>query len=486
MLSSHSEDPATAESQHPIYEALVAASRIRPDGWAVRDPGRSLSYPRLLELVDEEAVRLHTADVRRGSLVMIQSTHDIAYLAAYFAALRCGADVMPYDPSAGPREIQREVDQYGVEFVLVPAGSGAECRRHRAPDGRVRMAGPDAGGRVLLPTSGTGGQPKRAVHSPYRLMANAAAHAESVGLSGDDSTLVVLSPAFGYCHTSQILAHVLLGGRIAFPPKPAMPHDLAVAMRSAQTTNTTMVPHLLGDVMLKALSGVSTLRQISIGGAAITVHQVEQITGRLPAVELLQTWGMTECGPRLTTWRAGRDPLAPGCVGRPVPGVSVEARPSSGRAGIGEEGLGELYARTPYAMLGYLPGPGTDADVLVEPDVIRTGDLGFVDADGQVYVRGRIKNLIDVAGKKVSPEEIESVIAGLPGVAAVRVRGRDVPRKGQQPVALIVRTEDAPLEAAEVSAAVREALAPHKWLRDVAFVDTLETTTTGKLRRLDR
>ncbi len=116
-------------------------------------------------------------------------------------------------------------------------------------------------------------------------------------------------------------------------------------------------------------------------------------------------------------------------MGRPINGVGVGTRFAAGPAGLAEEPV-ELYAHTPYAMLGYLSDSVSEADVLVAAGLIRTGDLGRVDEDGLVYVHGRLKNLIDVAGKQFSAEELEQVVGAVDGVTAVRVLGRDDPGEG--------------------------------------------------------
>ncbi|MDJ0380129.1 class I adenylate-forming enzyme family protein [Streptomyces sp. G-G2] len=474
---------------HAILRALENAAGLRPQGWAVRDPSHALTYPELLESVHADAAGLRAAGVRRGDLAMVESTHDTAYLTAYFSALSIGVNVMPYDPAMGPAEIDREMARHGVGVRLVPHVAGTEVVRQQSDSGAAQSpslcAELASGGLVLLSTSGTGGLPKRAVHSPDRLVLNAAAHASSVGLNQDDTTLLILSPAFGYCHTSQILAHLLVGGRLVFPPRPAMPFDLVSAMRTGDCTNTTMVPQLMGDVLIRTLADVPTMRQVALGGSAVTPEFLQRVTAGLPDVEILQTWGMTECGPRLTTWRSSRDPLTQGCVGRPINAVGVGSRSAAGPTGSPEDPV-ELYAHTPYAMLGYLSGSASEADALVAPGLIRTGDLGRVDEDGLVYIQGRLKNLIDVAGKKVSAEELEQVVGAVDGVTAVRVLGRDDPRRGQRPVALVVaERDDVTVTAEQIHEAVRTQLAPYKWLQDVVFVDSLERTVNGKIGRAE-
>ncbi|MBR7831777.1 acyl--CoA ligase [Actinospica durhamensis] len=486
---------------HPVVSLLTSAARLRPHGWAVRDGLREWTYPELVAHVAQQAEVLADAGVFAGAYVSVTAVHDLRYLKAYFALLSLGANVLPQDPLAGEVECAREDERCAVDFHLDPSsgllqalraqpdrgGAPAVCEAERAVDGRpMRLRG-----HLLLPTSGTGGLPKRAVHRPSRLVANAAAHGASVGLTSADTTLLLLCPAFGYCHTSQILAHVLATGRLVFGPRPAMPSDVLRVMHEAEVTNTTVVPHQLNRTMVNLLGRARSLRQISLGGSPFGAQAMADVRARLPGVEVMQTWGMTECGPRLTTWRPARDPDADGCVGRPIAGVEVFAAPLgqspdlTRRACAAEERPGaqdqELWVRTPYAMLGYLGDAASD--VLSEGDLIRTGDVGSVDADGSVYVQGRIKNLIDVGGKKVAAEELELFLRELPGVAQVKVIGRPSDLRGEEPVAEIVLADGAIVDATEILQAVHAQFAAHKHLREVRFVTSIESTPNGKVLR---
>lgn len=390
MISPEYRSLIPATPRHPIIQLLIEASSRRPSGWALRDTVRELSYTELLQEVLVEGGRLANLGVHRGAPVMIEATQNTRYLTAYFAALHLGANVLPYDASTGPEELEREMARYGVLFYLVPGDSIKVSKLSGlSPHCIPYLAELDDGSCVLLPTGAAEGQPKRAIHTTEGLIGNASAYANSVGLNADDVTMIMISPTLGICHTGQILAHMLVAGRIAFSSNMISPDDLVREMQDVRTTNVTLLPDLLGDAMLNALARVPTLRQISIDGTASTKEFLPHLASRMKEVDIVQTWGASGCGPILTVWLAGRDPLSPGCVGTPVRGVDMEIRsPKAKNREFEEDGsVGELCARTSYAMHGYLSGDEADGDVSTEPELIRTGYLGYADNDGRVYVK---------------------------------------------------------------------------------------------------
>lgn len=485
--------PAEPSSTSAIFRAVADAASAGGSDWSLRDPHRAVSIAELHALATARAGVLAEAGLGPGRLVLAEAAHSVDYLVSYLALLGLGCHLMPWDPAAGEAELEREVSRFGVEFVLRAAAPGAAAPPVPQPTGQLpRSAALPAEPLVLLPTSGTGGLPKRAVHREAGLLGNARAHAASVQLTGQDTCLVSLSPAFGYCHTAQVLAALVTGGRLVLPPRPALPAELAALIERYRVTTTTMVPHQLSDAMLRALGSGGSLRQLVLGGSAVLPETAQRVRSALPGVELVQTWGMTEAGPRLTTWRSRRDQGKAACAGLPIDGVRIAAADADGRLpeGFGPPGLaairftaGELVATTPYLMWGYLDAPEETAAAVPQPGVLRTGDLGTVGEDGQVRIDGRLKNLIDVSGKKVAPEEIESVLLELPGVAEVRVVAEADARRGQQPVAYVVAGAHTPLDPRQVQAYVRARLARHKWLSRVELVERIDRTTTGKVRR---
>ena len=137
--------------------------------------------------------------------------------------------------------------------------------------------------------------------------------------------------------------------------------------------------------------------------------------------------------------------------------------------------------RGPQVMAGYLGNPGATAEILDADGWLRTGDLGRVDADGNVFVLDRIKELVKVAGHQVAPAELEAVLTGHPAVADAAVYGRPDGRRGEVPVAVVVRAGD--VSEPELIAWAAERTAPYKRLAAVRFGDALPRTPSGKLLR---
>jgi acyl-CoA synthetase (AMP-forming)/AMP-acid ligase II len=173
----------------------------------------------------------------------------------------------------------------------------------------------------------------------------------------------------------------------------------------------------------------------------------------------------------------------PGTVGRVMPNTELRVvDPASGRdLGPGEPG--ELLGRGPQVMAGYRNRPEATAAMVGPGGWLRTGDLGLVDADGNVVIVDRLKELIKVRGHQVAPAELEALLATHPAVADAAVLGREDPDHGEVPVAVVVPRPGAGLDPAELLAWVAERVAPHKRLRAVRFADAIPRTPSGKLLR---
>jgi acyl-CoA synthetase (AMP-forming)/AMP-acid ligase II len=173
--------------------------------------------------------------------------------------------------------------------------------------------------------------------------------------------------------------------------------------------------------------------------------------------------------------------MAPGSVGRLAPGT--EARlvdpATGGDAGPGEPG--ELWVRGPQVMAGYLDRPAATAELLDADGWLRTGDLGRVDADGNIFIVDRLKEPIKVNAFQVAPAELEALLAGHPQVADAAVIPRADDSAGEIPVAVVVPR--GALGPDELMAWVAERVAPHKRIRAVRLVSDIPRTAAGKILR---
>ncbi|HEX8929733.1 MAG TPA: AMP-binding protein, partial [Actinomycetota bacterium] len=204
------------------------------------------------------------------------------------------------------------------------------------------------------------------------------------------------------------------------------------------------------------------------------------VADRFPGVVVGQGWGLTETAVGATM--PDRDlGTVPGSVGRVMPGTELRvADPETGHdLGAGERG--ELLVRGPQVMAGYLRRPEATAATIDADGWLRTGDLGFVDTDGNVFVADRLKELIKVSAYQVAPAELEALLLTHPAVTDAAVIGRPDAAHGEVPVAVVVCR--VPVDEAELLAFVAERVTPYKRLRAVRFAESLPRTPSGKLLR---
>jgi fatty-acyl-CoA synthase len=224
-----------------------------------------------------------------------------------------------------------------------------------------------------------------------------------------------------------------------------------------------------------------TVTTVALGGADISPRLIGRIAGELGAV-VHTTYGQSEC-PIITNSDPADDPrVIASTAGRPVEATEVRiVDPATGQdAAVGE--TGEIIVRSPLVMRGYFRMPERTAEVLPGDGFLRTGDLGSVDADGNITIRGRIREVIIRGGENIYPAEVEAALAGHPDVAACAVVGVADPAWGEIVGASVV-TRGNPVEPAELEAFLAGRIAHFKVPRVWRFVPALPVTASGKIRR---
>jgi len=199
----------------------------------------------------------------------------------------------------------------------------------------------------------------------------------------------------------------------------------------------------------------------------------------------VQIYGLTETGNTAVCLR-GADHLDPQserlkAAGRPYPGVALRVIDAQGRE-LPPREVGEICIRSPANMVGYWNQPAATAKTLID-GWVHTGDAGFLDEAGYVYVHDRIKDMVLYAGENVYPAEIESVLCAHPAVREAAVIGVPDERWGELVKAVVVLHEGANLRARELIAFARTSLADFKVPKSVDFVDALPRTPSGKIKK---
>jgi len=478
-----------------------AASRV-PDRTAVVAGTTRLTWADLDGRVDDLARALVLRDLRPTDRVGLASAGAVEFTTAYLAALRAGLIVVPVDHTAAAAEITAALRRTTARLLIVDGrtaavgtaaagavggpGAGADVLVLEA-DGPAGVASVEAlptrvdyGGEgiaVLLETAGTGGRPKRAMLSHRALLANLeqCAALDPPPVTDADTVLLAL-PLFGVFGLNAVLGHALYAGAtlvVAHDLDPAASLDLIAreGVTSVAGTPAMFAAWMSQPQARAALAGVRVLVSGSAPLLPAAVEAFRAATGKT----VWQGYGLTEGGPVVSASLRAK----PGSVGRPLVGVETRLLDAAGRP-VAEGDPGELWIRGANLFSGYWPdgggGPGRDG-------WYATGDVGWADSAGDLFMVSQRPDVIVVSGFPVYPREVEEVVCGHPEVLEAAVVGVPDPTAGQVVKLFVVAAAGASLDAGAIRAWCAERLGRFKIPRHVEFVADLPRSSAGQIAR---
>jgi acyl-coenzyme A synthetase/AMP-(fatty) acid ligase len=476
--------PPTPSPAPGLFEEVRAATARRPDVVAFAAGRRAWTVRDLLAAAERLAGHL-TRQRRANEPIIAETTGVVATALVTLAGDLAAIPVVHRDPTAAATG--DVPDAYAGQVVrdrragdLPPgagmwsSGHGPRLWCHSQERGRLLDRAP-ARSQIFL-TSGSTGVPAAVVRLPSAIIADA----RRVGgvLKYGEDAVVVAAPVFhAYGFNYGLMAPLLYGVTARPCPVRSVPSQLARAARAGGATAMIALPFhyrlLAGSASAATRSGLAGIRNAVSAGAPLSPG-VAAAVARRHAFALHNCYGSSEAGAVTLTRVTGAEPAHD--AGPPLPGVSARS-----------DADGELLLRTDSLAAGYLTPDGMTA-LPRAGDWFRTGDLAELPEDGRIRLLGRVDAIINVAGEKVNPAEVERVLAGHPAVAEVLVvAGRDRVR-GQIPLARIVlETAGAAQEIQAIQETrvrlvrwARERLSPHQVPREIEFVPELPKTATGK------
>jgi len=339
----------------------------------------------------------------------------------------------------------------------------------------------------ILFTSGTTGAPKGAMLFHSASIRAYETWSDVVGLREGDRYLVVNPFFHSFGLKAGILACLLKGATLV--PHPIF--DVPSVMRRVVEERITMLPGppaifqtILNHPDLQTYD-LSTLRLAVTGAAPITTQMIIAMRDVLGFETVVTGYGLTEAHGIATMCRHDDDPeTIAKTSGRAIPGVEVRLMDDDGKeVGIGEPG--EVLVRGYNIMKGYLDNPAATAEAIDEEGWLHTGDIAISDANGNLAITDRKKDMYIVGGFNAYPAEIERIMTGHPAIAQVAVVGVPDDRLGEVGKAFVVVTTGAELDIDELIAWCRENMANYKVPRSVEVVDTLPLNASGKVLKYD-
>jgi acyl-CoA synthetase (AMP-forming)/AMP-acid ligase II len=492
---------------------LDRIARELPSHDALVTPEKSLTYAELRDEVRRAAAAMIDLGVAAGDRVAIWSPNTWHWVVACLAAHWVGACVVPLNTRYTATEAADVLLRTGAP-LLIAAGEflgtdraadldldALPALRHvvRMPldaedgtwdefvargtdlataDARAAAVRPDDISDILF-TSGTTGRSKGVLCAHRQSLAGSAAWAACGEVTAADRYLCINPFFHNFGYKAGILACLQTGATLI----PAVTFDPEQAMRAVQQHQATVLPgpptiyQTLLDHPKRSEYDLSSLRFAVTGAAVVPVVLIERMQSELDFDVVLTAYGLTEAAGFGTMCRSSDDAVTVATTcGRPIAGFELRI---DGTTEPGESG--EVLLRGQCVMLGYLDDPDATAAAVDADGWLHTGDVGTVDAAGNLRITDRLKDMYICGGFNVYPAEIEQVLARLDGVAEAAVIGVPDDRLGEVGKAFVVRLPGADLDEQAVITYTRKHLANFKTPRSVEFLDTLPRNPGGKV-----
>lgn len=518
--------------QTSLYSNLTVSALRYPNHPAIIYYGTTLSYRELDQQAQALAGYLQSAGVKSGDRVLLYMQNSPQFVIGFYAILRANAVVIPVNPMNRQAELEylledseAEVALCGLELLdniapliglhglrevitsayseyvreptridlpeavrldaLIPALPGVSSWQQALSANHVPgalTAGPD--GLCVIPySSGTTGNPKGCVHTHHSVMATTV-YCSVWGNAQHDSMQLVSVPMFHVTGMQVCMnSSIFIGGTQVVMTR----WDRKVAAQLIENHGitswrniSTMVVDLLSDPEIDQYN-LTSLKAIGGGGAAMPAAVAEKLRLKT-GLEYAEGYGLSETisATHMNPYHAPK----PQCLGIPIIGVDSRVINLESLEEVGLGVTGEIVVQGEQIFQGYWKRPDATKEAFVELEgkrFFRTGDLGYYDEEGYFFLVDRVKRMINAAGFKVWPAEVESLLYGHRAVQEVCVISAPDTRRGETTKAFIVLAADQHATEAEIITWCQANMSAYKCPKQVAFVDALPKSPTGKI-----
>ena len=499
-----------------LFDLLDRRVRDRPGARAlvIASDRIPVTYGELGTLVDDVAVRLGSTGLRRGDAVGLVGANTAEFVVALLGAARAGLVIAPLDPALPQSEMSARLERLGARAILVGPSAVDAARVTQLPipawglrvdisAGRTAITTLETGtglarrvrgaahelsddDALVLFTSGTTDQAKMVALTHANVAASVRGICAGYELGPDDATVAVMPLFHGHGLLAALLASLASGGCVLLPERGRFSaHTFWDDMRAVAGTWFTAVPTIhqillqrtARDYPGKDAVPLRFVRSCSAPLDTVTARAME----RTFCAPVLSAYGMTETTHQATSQPLPlRGPAKQGSVGTAT-GVDLRVVDSEGRA-CPAGTVGEVWVHGPTVARGYLANPAATAHSFAD-GWFRTGDLGSVDEDGYLFLTGRIKNIINRGGEKISPEHVEAILAECSGVTEAAVFAIPDATYGERVGAAVVIAEGENVAPEEILQDSRDRLAPFEVPARLTVVAALPHTAKGALDR---
>lgn len=503
---------------------LSISNAICPDRDCIVFEGKRWTYANIYERVNHLANALIQLGIKKGDRVGVLHVNCNQHIEAYFAVAKIGAIFVPLNFRAKSEELSYMIANAEAKTLFVgnryldmvnamlpqlptvkqcividqPQGDKIyyEDLIHSSSSDEVVTEIGDEDITILMYTAGTTGRPKGV---PLRHNAFATYVLENVEPASPDieERNLLTVPLYHVAGIQAMLA-AIYGGRTLVLMRQFEVKEWLETIKREKATRAMLVPTMLKRVIDDPdfnPPDLSSLRIITYGAAPMPFEVINKAIQVMPWVRFINAFGQTETASTITTL-GPEDHLIEGTeeekqkklkrltssIGKPLPDVEVKIVDEEGKP-LPPMEVGEILARGPRIMTGYWKDDQKTSQVITQDGWLRTGDMGWMDEEGYIYLAGRGDDMIIRGGENISPEEVENVLHSHPKVEEASVIGVPDPEWGQEPRAIVVLKKGETATAEEIMEFCRARLAGFKRPRSVVFIDALPRNPMGKVLR---
>ncbi|MGK0468665.1 AMP-binding protein [Clostridium sp.] len=457
-----------------------------------------ISYKEIFENVNKKASFITNKGLSKKDAVLLVSANSNFFIENYFGIIKSGAICVPINPDLNSNQIKFIVDSLNIKLIFSQNKFTSKikqlvsddveiytesfeyndidtCKDNHSIDIKEDVA-------VILFTSGSTGKPKGVMLTHHNLMFNTNSIIDYLSITKHDRVEMVLP--FYYCYGTSILhTHFRVGGSIVINNRFMFPQTVIEDINKYNCTGFSGVPSnfqiLLRMTDIKKTK-LPTLRYITQAGGKLSDIFIKELIDILKGVDIFIMYGQTEATSRLSYLPPHLINKKMNSIGKGISGTELVVLNSEGKK-VGPGEIGEIAARGGNIMKGYF-NDNSETTKVIRSGYLYTGDLAKVDGEGYIYIVSREKNIIKSGGNRISPKEIEDVIAQIPQVVECAVIGVYDDLLGEAVKVFVVLIENkSSIDFKYISEFCKKQLPSYKAPRYIEFLKALPKNSSGKV-----